>query len=802
MRIQQQRWSGLWLVAALGVVVGLASCSWLKKDDPANTVDGGTGSPCTGHSECSTGFICAGGACHLEGSIGLGGPCWASRDCTSGLYCSPAGVCAPAGTGTVGDPCVTGGECSSDLVCVLHGFGGSCQAAGTSDLGDTCASSTDCIPGLACAADKTCQAPSVAYPPFEGVACEPDETPFRAFFELPRAGTEPRDFFRLPFPNDARVNDAGQVDMSGFPRPGPTVLGIDLVGLYLDAFIADFDGFSSVAAVTFRFSAPLNFDSLGQNGANVHYIDITDPGAPEFGSDRSRRYGFTSARGKLICQNTLTVANVPHEPLLPNHTYAVYVSSSITSTNGDAAIRDPDLVAALGAARPADPAAAQAWDRYANFRTFMANQSLAVEDLAAVTVFTVRDTVGRAARLHTATLAEPLPVLSDLTLCDGTNVSPCDDGGARVCGTPNADFYEVHGRYRVPKFQQGTSPFDLPAQGGGITETAGVPNKDGDYDVCFALTIPKAATAPVGGWPMVVYAHGTGGTFKGAVNSGVARQLATASTPMAMFSYDGVVHGERRGASTRDEDSLMFNVVNPRAARDNNLQGAVDVWQALRIADVSTFTVTGVGDVSFDAGKRYYFGHSQGSNVGIPAIAATDLTNGAIFSGAGSYLSDGILSKTSPVNAKAGLELVLGEAIDGAHPMMTLWQTFFDDVDPVNHAPLLLRRPPPGIPSKNIYLSWGLGDTYSPPATLTHTARATGLRVASPVVQDLQTGTEVRPIAANVAGGDGVTRTAACFQYQPSGYDGHFVATQNPTAQADWLAFLTSLAATGTATVP
>ena len=63
--------------------------------------------------------------------------------------------------------------------------------------------------------------------------------------------------------------------------------------------------------------------------------------------------------------------------------------------------------------------------------------------------------------------------------------------------------------------------------------------------------------------------------------------------------------------------------------------------------------------------------------------------------------------------------------------------------------------------------------------------------------------TVARPVSANRRGGDSVFRTAAVYQYAGDGsYDGHFVSTRNSGAVADWLAFLTSAAATGTPTVP
>jgi hypothetical protein len=229
------------------------------------------------------------------------------------------------------------------------------------------------------------------------------------------------------------------------------------------------------------------------------------------------------------------------------------------------------------------------------------------------------------------------------------------------------------------------------------------------------------------------------------------------------------------------------------------------VIQALRVAQVAPFAVTGVtGSVDFDATKVYYFGHSQGSNVGIPALAATDLASAAVFSGAGSYLSEGILSKTSPVDAKEALSYVIGEMLTPGHPIMTIWQTYFDRIDPVNFDPLIIVRPPPGIASKHVFMPWGQDDTYSPETTMNITARGMRLHLAEPVLETV-TGlnTVARPVSANRAAGDGVDRTAACFQYASDGtYDGHFVSTREAGAISDWLDFLTSAAATGTPSVP
>ncbi len=379
--------------------------------------------------------------------------------------------------------------------------------------------------------------------------------------------------------------------------------------------------------------------------------------------------------------------------------------------------------------------------------------------------------------------------------------SPCDDGGVRTCGPADVNFYEIHGRYRVPIYQQGTEPYETPADGGNIVyDGSGVPQKVRDEDVCMVMLIPKGKTMPAGGWPLAIYGHGTGGSFKGVVTNGVGRELARSG--VAVFSWDGVVHGERRGNSMRDSDSLMFNLVNPVAARDNSLQGAVDVLQAMRLGQIAPVTVTGVtGNVGFDTGNIFYFGHSQGSNVGVPAVAVSPLPKAAVFSGAGAYLTQGMLTKTSPVNAKAALQLLLSEDVTTSHPVMTILQTYFDSADTVNYAPLVLMRPPSGVTAKHVFMTWASTDTFAPESTLNIMAKTLQLQQAPPVLSSVATlTTTTRPVSLNKATPDG-NRTAALFQYQADGYDGHFVAQQNPNAIADWKAFITS-AITGAPTVP
>jgi hypothetical protein len=805
------RWGvAIALLYGMGAALGGVACL-----GGGSTGKAGAGGQCRTGGDCAGGGICVSGVCVAPMLAAEGRACVATRDCDVALYCGAQAVCAKAGVMSNGQPCTTDGQCIAPLRCNLDGFYGRCTTAGAGDVGGACQASADCIAGLWCGADKTCRPLATAFPPFAGIACA-DDGAFRAYFQVPRPGRPPADFFRLPFPSDVRVS-GGRLDLSDFPRPGPGVLGVDLVQLYADAWAAEFDGFSAIGVVTFRFSAAVDFATASPD--TVRYVDLT-PGAT-LGQELGRVWSFEPARGKLVCGNRLIVRNTPDFPLLPRHTYAVILTTAIAAPGGTKAAPDADLAAVLAPQRPpaaaADAALGAAWDLHQPLRDWLARQgaSAPAPSIGAAALFTVQDTTGHMQRLAASVAAQPAPVLTALTLCDAGVRSPCDDGTAdRACpATPNAAFHEIHGRMRMPIYQQGTAPYETPEQGGGIVETAGAPQVARTEDVCFALSIPKSVVPPpASGWPLMVHSHGTGGSMRSFVTTGLAKALASGGVPSAVLGFDAVEHGARRGASSKAPDDLVFNLLNPRAARDNVLQGAADILTALRVAGVAidaAASPTGAA-IKFDPAAVTFFGHSQGSSAGALALAFSDAAPAAVLSGAGSFLTMKMLEAVSPTNIGAGLALAIGEPVDAGHPMLTLLQSYLDRSDPLSYHPLIVARPPvvagaAALASKHVFMSWGTGDTFTPPSTLEATVRSLQIPPVAPLRQDFGVAAIARPVSFDVTGGDGKPRTAALFQYVPDGYygyDGHLVALRHSAAIADWSAFLNSYLASRTPAIP
>src|SRR5581483_11816927 len=131
------------------------------------------------------------------------------------------------------------------------------------------------------------------------------------------------------------------------------------------------------------------------------------------------------------------------------------------------------------------------------------------------------------------------------------------------------DLYE--GMYASPNFQVGTAPY-LTTGGQIVLDASGAPQVNRMENLRVAMTIPKGATMPAAGWPVVLYAHGTGGDWESFVGDGSGREAARVTDAqgnvlarMAMVSIDLVNNGARVPAGT-DVDLAFVNVDNIVAA--------------------------------------------------------------------------------------------------------------------------------------------------------------------------------------------------------------------------------------------
>jgi hypothetical protein len=279
---------------------------------------------------CRAGLDCIDAVCTPNGSSDPGEPCVIQPECRSGLQCS-GGTCRPEGDAGEGEPCAFDTDCEAGLKCIISGLSARCVPQGDGDAGDDCTLSSDCYGGLACI-NGACAPQPVGVPVWPGVDCDAPSTSVRAYFEVPGAeDAQEGDFFRLPFPNDARRRASGGLDLRGFPTPGAGLLGVDAVKLYADALEGD-DGWGTYQTVTFRFSGLLDVPSVQSQGS-VAWIDVT-PGAPEYGSSVGLGWYYSAGRTPYICDNWISMRRPRGWPLLANHTYAVWITTGVKADGG------------------------------------------------------------------------------------------------------------------------------------------------------------------------------------------------------------------------------------------------------------------------------------------------------------------------------------------------------------------------------------------------------------------------------------------------------------------------------------
>jgi len=325
-------------------------------------------------------------------------------------------------------------------------------------------------------------------------------------------------------------------------------------------------------------------------------------------------------------------------------------------------------------------------------------------------------------------------------------------------------------------------------------------------------------TMPSAGWPVILYAHGTGGDYESFIDDGTAGRFAEVmnadGSELARFvviSIDQVLAGTRAPAGT-DQDTAFFNFDNILAARDNIKQGSLDNFQLLRLVESIDLPALpdGTAPLKLDTSRVYFFGHSEGSLTGALFVGEEPLVKAAVFSGAGAGLVSSLLLKMQPVNIAALVQDLFDEPVDDFNPMLNLLQGFFDESDPENYARRYFAEPPVGQAPKSIYISLGLRDNYAPDPTIETFALAVGVQPVNPdllAVDGLALvgGSFVNaPQSKNVAAG---AATGVLCEYDPGpddaadDFDGHFVVFNVPAAEAQSTRFLGTAASGGVATL-
>jgi predicted esterase len=604
-------------------------------------------------------------------------------------------------------------------------------------------------------------------------------------FEL-RSPQSAETFFNLPWPNDARRYQDGTLDLTFFPADTPVVQD------YVALFDGTIDGFSTQGGVYFRFSGPIDAESLpADSGASIRHdspvvLVNVDSGSPAFGRRIPVQVSYRQER-KSVGAYALAVLPQPGFVLRPRTTYAVVLTRGIRGGDGKSVRPGRDLTLVLSDDPPAGSQELMVWQSYAPLRENLAAVGIDEAQVVSAAVFETQDPVSMMGALRDAVyrdMAGP-PVAQDLMHFESHDT-----------------FHLYGGVYDAPVYQHGEPPYTR--QGGDLhLDGEGHPIMARVEQVRFAVSVPRG-NMPEDGWPIVLYAHGTGGDYLSFYWSGVAENLAQVeitggrSARFAVMGIDQVLHGTRCGQESCNPEMDFFNFNNPLAGRDNVRQGALDNFQLVRLAATINEARAPVTEqaFSFDREHIYFMGHSQGGLTGPPFLAYASRIRAAVLSGAGGNMILSLLQKDKPVDIPALVAIMLDdEEVDRFHPVLTLLQTFIEPADALNYGRLIISDPPFGCKPKSIYQSQGLVDHYTPPDLIEALGLTLGLDWVEPQVEELdgfalagQTGPQSRPVSGNIDEGQA---TGVFVQYPESaGSDGHFVVFDREDAKTDYATFL------------
>ena len=638
-------------------------------------------------------------------------------------------------------------------------------------------------------------------------------------FDLDADLADPQHFYDLPYPSDLRLDASGHPDVAGFPAPA----GNGIVSA-VRASAQRRAAFPAVGAAYFRFDAPLvprepRAAIPATPDQPLLLIDV-DPDSTE----RGRLFPLVAStlqEDAYAPAHLLAVAPFPGVVLRGGRTYAYVVRRALGDATG-AQLGVPLALAQLAADRtPSGARGAAMRDLLLPLWETLDALGVPRADVAAATVVTTADVVADLERLSSRLLERYAPDVRDLAL-------DAQDGAA------HEGFCELHGTIRLPQLQHGTPPYD--SDGLFVTGDDGLPVLQREEDAPVTITLPRAPM-PAGGYPLVLYFHGSGGLSTQVVDRGrtsepggmpakgegpshvlAAHAIATAASALPLNS-------ERlAGAGGRD----YLNFGNLGVYADNFRQAAIEqrlligALVRLRIAPEALAGCAGpalpAGESAFRlrADETMVLGQSLGAQM-VNMMAALDpRVRAAVPTGSGGLWSLVTLEAKElagvPIDGLVPSLLGTTARVDHLHPAMQLLQAAFEPADPVVFAPRIARDPLPGHPVRPIYVPAGVDDPgfsnriYAAMSLASGVAQAGEVRSAifpeTLALGELD-GVVPYPVADNVASEAGAPYTGVVVQYEADGVlDAHHVFAQRDDVKHQYGCFFATFAGDGRAVVP
>ena len=644
------------------------------------------------------------------------------------------------------------------------------------------------------------------------LGCEPEGvgTGTQVVFDAASSLSGRRSFFDFPWPSDARRKADGTVDYSGWPLPA-----VPATAPFKQA-LEGTRGFGVAPVAYFRFGAPLAPQREprvlpAQADQAALLLDLGPDGsgaAPQL----LPVLLATPEEDAWTASNVLGLAPRYGVVLRANRRHAFVVRRALGDAEGRPLGVDPAFARLRDQGLGTGPDGAPLGPLYAPLWTALAALGVPRDEVAAATVFTTHDAVQ-----ETADLAETMRGLYQPRLEGLAHEQTSELASAPYC--------HVTATLRLPQFQEGTPTFDT--QGLFQPGPDGLPRYQREEVVRVSLTFPRSPMPP-GGYPLVVYFHGSGGVAREFVD-GPAEPPYTqwAAWPLAEQGF--AVAGQALPVSPDRvpgaSDIAYLNLLNPVALRDTFRQGIIesrlflDALEALRVDPAVLASCAGASLPAGATAYRFSLARLsvQGQSMGAMyanLVSPVEPRIGAVVpTGAGGLWMYFILETGKVPATQSTLGQVLGTSayLTFLHPGLHLIQAAYEPVDPLLSTPRLARRPLEGHPARHVYQPIGDSDSYFPRPIFDAMVLGYGHPLAGAPVFDttvpalelvgLAPSVEL-PARENLASEDGRPYTGVAAQYpRPGTYDGHGVYRRVPAVMRQYTCFHVTWRDTGAATV-
>ena len=620
-------------------------------------------------------------------------------------------------------------------------------------------------------------------------------------------------FWDLPMPSDLRMDNDNTWDLERWPGDWNAAL----VAMWLEAGEESLRGKWGLSSGVFIVttgrlkaeSLPATAAASITDGSSVFLLDI-DTNSNERGKRFPLEVSF-DAQGDLYAPpNILAALPAPGFVRRPNTRYALVVTDSVVDTEGNSLGRSKAFHNAFEDIEGDD----QARKDFKALREVLAESNVDLDRVVAATVFTTTDHEWMLKKLGNWAENQPIPPLSQTwTLSEQQH--------------RDASYVMLTARVSMPRIQLGNPPFADASEGRIAWGADGNPIIQRQQDMRVVLALPKSAQPPAG-YPLTIYAHGSGGEWMQVINRGPQeeRDDAPGATPgtgpaewlarrgIASIGFDFPLHGDRNNPP--DTTGLMlYNLTgNPGGTIANFNVSAMELTLLSRLmlatqlpadrivgADLGTQTTA-----RFDPERLTGMGQSMGSTIGISWAAIDPRLKAIVLSGSGGSMAEIATEAVEPFDVQGVLQAFLqpGRPIERNHPLLHAMQNVWDMVDPVTKANRLIAEPFAGIPAKHVLMPAGVIDGYFSPRA----EAALAVNLKAPLV-----GPEVEPFlpaSLRLAGQQAITypvqsningKTGAVIQYASENTKGHYVLFNQDGARFQYTCFLASVGTPGGAKI-